>query len=81
MRYAQKAMLVLAGLALPLAPGALARSHTAAAEAPHGPAPAPNAPRLVIAIAMDQFSADLFAQYRSHFTGGLARLTSGAACD
>ncbi|WP_295527537.1 alkaline phosphatase family protein [Novosphingobium sp. Chol11] len=27
---------------------------------------------------MDQFSADLFAQYRSHYTGGLARLASGA---
>jgi hypothetical protein len=35
-------------------------------------------PRLVIALAMDQFSADLFAEYRSHFTGGLARLASGA---
>jgi predicted AlkP superfamily pyrophosphatase or phosphodiesterase len=40
--------------------------------------PAPNAPRLIVAIAVDQFSADLFAQYRSHFTGGLARLASGA---
>jgi hypothetical protein len=27
---------------------------------------------------MDQFSADLFAEYRSHFTGGLARLATGA---
>lgn len=34
-------------------------------------------PRLVVMIAVDQFSADLFAQYRSHFTGGLARLASG----
>ncbi|QUM74364.1 alkaline phosphatase family protein [Sphingopyxis granuli] len=34
-------------------------------------------PKLVVMIAVDQFSADLFAQYRSHFTGGLARLASG----
>jgi predicted AlkP superfamily pyrophosphatase or phosphodiesterase len=35
------------------------------------------APKLVVVIAVDQFSADLFAEYRSHFTGGLARLASG----
>ena len=35
------------------------------------------APKLVVMIAVDQFSADLFAEYRSHFTGGLARLASG----
>ena len=35
-------------------------------------------PRLIVAIAVDQFSADLFAQYRSHFTGGLRRLGEGA---
>lgn len=34
-------------------------------------------PKLIVMIAVDQFSADLFAQYRSHFTGGLARLASG----
>ena len=34
-------------------------------------------PDLVVMIAVDQFSADLFAQYRSHFTGGLARLSEG----
>jgi hypothetical protein len=39
---------------------------------PQGP------PRLVLAISVDQFSADLFAQYREHFTGGLARLMQGA---
>lgn len=44
--------------------------------APTTPRAAP--PRLVVAIAVDQFSADLFAQYRQHFTGGLARLTQGA---
>lgn len=34
-------------------------------------------PRLVLAISVDQFSADLFAQYRQHFTGGLRRLSGG----
>ena len=38
-------------------------------------APAPTAPpRLVVAISVDQFSADLFARYRRYFTAGLARL-------
>lgn len=35
-------------------------------------------PSLVVAIAVDQFSADLFAEYRQHFTGGIARLMTGA---
>lgn len=35
-------------------------------------------PSLVVAISVDQFSADLFAQYRNHFTGGLKRLLQGA---
>lgn len=41
-------------------------------------APAVTPPRLIIMLSMDQFSADLFAEYRSHFTGGLKRLTEGA---
>ena len=42
--------------------------------------PAPGAPpKLIVAISVDQFSADLFDEYRSQFTGGLARLASGAA--
>lgn len=49
-----------------------------AAAAPQ-PAPAPRTPpRLIVAIAVDQFSADLFAQYRQHYTGGFARLMQGA---
>ncbi len=47
-------------------------SAPAAAAAPSGP------PELVLAISVDQLSADLFAQYRPHFTGGLARLSQGA---
>ena len=63
----------------------LAQPGTASADpAPvEAPAPAPAAapaapPRLIVAIAVDQFSADLFAQYREHFTGGMARLLGGA---
>jgi predicted AlkP superfamily pyrophosphatase or phosphodiesterase len=50
----------------------------AVAAAP-APAPAPKGPpRLIVAISVDQFSADLFAQYRKLYTGGLARLQGGA---
>jgi predicted AlkP superfamily pyrophosphatase or phosphodiesterase len=42
-----------------------------AAPPPSGP------PQLVLAISVDQLSADLYGQYRQHFTGGLKRLTSG----
>ena len=63
-----------------LALGACA--HTApppVALAPSAPVPAPTAPpRLVVAISIDQFSADLFAQYRQRYTGGFARLMQGA---
>jgi phosphonoacetate hydrolase len=49
----------------------------AAAPAPKVTAQTPP-PKLIVMIAVDQFSADLFAEYREHFTGGLARLSSGA---
>jgi len=35
-------------------------------------------PKLVIAISVDQFSADLFDEYRPRLTGGLARLATGS---
>jgi predicted AlkP superfamily pyrophosphatase or phosphodiesterase len=35
-------------------------------------------PRLIVAISVDQLSADLFAQYRRTYTDGLARLQQGA---
>jgi hypothetical protein len=47
------------------------------------PAPAPqasssgSAPKLLVVISIDQFSADLWDEYRPHFTGGLARLGQG----
>jgi predicted AlkP superfamily pyrophosphatase or phosphodiesterase len=36
-------------------------------------------PKLVVAIAIDQFSAELFQRYRASFTGGLKRLSDGIA--
>lgn len=43
------------------------------------PAPAPTGPpRLIVAIAVDQYSADLFAEYRRSYRKGLARLQQGA---
>ena len=38
------------------------------------PVPAHAAPKLVVAISVDQFSSDLFEAYRPFFTGGFARL-------
>src|SRR5205807_2684471 len=34
-------------------------------------APAPRPPKLVVAIVVDQFSAELFERYRDRFAGGL----------
>ena len=55
---------------------ALASSACAQAAAPAQPIPA-GAPKLIVVISVDQFSADLFDEYRPHFTGGLARLSNG----
>jgi hypothetical protein len=61
-----------------LALGALAG---AAAATPPLPPPSPPAPppRLLIVIGIDHLGADLFDEYRPHFTGGLARLAGGTA--
>ena len=58
---------VAALLALPLA--AFAAAVPAGAQATR--------PKLVVAISVDQFSADLFSQYRRRFDGGLQRLSEG----
>jgi len=53
---------------------------TAACAQPVPPPPLPaGAPKLLVVISVDQFSADLFDEYRPHFTGGLARIASGVA--
>lgn len=76
---------LLRGLALIAGPIALASCAAGPARLASAPPPAPAAapapaapPKLIVAIAVDQFSADLFAEYRPHFTGGLARLLQGA---
>ena len=35
-------------------------------------------PKLLVAISVDQYSADLYAEYRAHYTAGLKRLGEGA---
>ena len=66
------ALLVTTGLAACAGPGTDGPQTLATAPAPTGP------PRLIVAISVDQYSADLFAQYRPTFRYGLARLTQGA---
>ena len=39
----------------------------------------PAAPKLVVTLVVDQFSAELFERYRASFTGGLQRLSNGVA--
>ncbi len=66
---------IILATALALAGCAAAPARPVSAQ--NGPAPS-GPPRLVVAIAVDQFSADLFAQYRQHFTGGFSKLMQGA---
>jgi predicted AlkP superfamily pyrophosphatase or phosphodiesterase len=61
-------MMKLARFAAPLA------LSLAAAAAPAAP---PAKPKLVVVISVDQFSADLFTQYRQSYDGGLKRLSQG----
>ncbi|CAN5515719.1 alkaline phosphatase PhoY [soil metagenome] len=49
----------------------------ATAQTPPPPSPPPPPPKLIVVISVDQFSADLFAEYRGHATGGFARLLQG----
>jgi predicted AlkP superfamily pyrophosphatase or phosphodiesterase len=60
---------------------AAALSAGACAQSPAQPQPQPTSgvPKLLVVISVDQFSADLWDEYRPQFTGGLARLASGAA--
>lgn len=68
---------LLAATALLGAAPAFAQSAAEPAPA-ESAAPAPQGrPSLLIVISVDQFSSDLFTQYRPLFTGGLARLSQG----
>ena len=69
-----KALLAAALLATAAAPAPLL-AQTAAAPVPAATPRTP--PKLIVAISVDQFSADLFAQYRNHFTDGFTRLLAG----
>ncbi len=51
----------------------LALSHAALAQSPA----APPKPKLIVAISVDQFSTDLFNEYRPYYVGGLKRLSRG----
>lgn len=42
-------------------------------------APKAPEPKLIVAISVDQFSTDIFNEYREDFTGGLKRLAGGIA--
>ncbi|QDZ06761.1 alkaline phosphatase family protein [Sphingomonas panacisoli] len=65
---------------IPFAPLALLLASPLAAQDTPPPAaePARPAPKLIVVISVDQFSADLFAEYRNRFTGGFKRLLDGA---
>ena len=68
-RYASIAALAMALLSAPI------RAET---EPPMAPSATPaTPPKLIVVISVDQFSADLFGEYRGSFTGGLARLQRG----
>ena len=41
-------------------------------------APAATPPKLIVAISVDQFSGDLFNEYRQHYVAGMKRMTEGA---
>lgn len=71
------ASLIAAGLLSSTAMAPLRAQEAPAA--PAAPAAAPTTPpKLIVAISVDQFSANLFAEYRNRFTGGFARLLDGA---
>src|SRR5262249_14702750 len=49
------------------------------ASAQTAPAPAPAAPKLVVAIVIDQFRYDYLTRFKSEYTGGLKRLMNQGA--
>ena len=57
-----------AAMRFPLLVVAALAASPAAAQGPAKP------PKLIVAISVDQFSADLYAAYRPHFTGGFKQL-------
>jgi arylsulfatase A-like enzyme len=59
--------------------GLTAATACSAAQMQPAPALSPTAPKLIVAISVDQFSADLFDEYRPVLLGGIGRLARGTA--
>ena len=82
MRFLSASLASMA-MALAVASPAMAKDAPAATIAPGLTMPdvteqvPQDAPKLIVAISVDQFSADLFAQYREHFAKGFTRLLQG----
>jgi predicted AlkP superfamily pyrophosphatase or phosphodiesterase len=77
----QRAISFLASTSLALAAPAMGQTASTADTTPAAQPPIPVAPttppKLLVVISMDQFSGDLFDEYRAYFTGGLKRMSQG----
>lgn len=78
MRLSQLSAAACAALLLTAIPAQADPAPPPQGGAPAATVPARPAPRLILAISVDQFSADLFAQYRETYRAGLAKLLTGA---
>lgn len=67
----------IAGMKKTLTRGAFAAVLATAFAAHAAPVPVKPDPKLVVVISVDQFSANLYAQHRPEFVGGLATLSQG----
>lgn len=76
MRRYVASLLLAAALPLAIAVPAMGQERRGGAQEPASRHREP--PSLVLAISVDQLSADLFARYRRFFSAGLARLQDGA---
>ena len=73
MRCFTAPFVLASALALSACAGTAAKSPQTVAEAPAPVGP----PKLIVAISIDQFSADTFAQFRQHYSGRFVRLANG----
>jgi len=72
-------LLALTATALAVAPLAAQAQTPQPPQAQPPQATSARAPKLLIAISVDQLSSDLFDEYRPRLTGGLGRIASGTA--
>ncbi len=68
----------LISLVLMTAPADARSQRQRAAQTAPSPEASATAPKLIVAISIDQLSSDLYQTYRPQFTGGLKRLSEGA---